>query len=53
MQVLNPAGLYRADLQRLGKYLAVNGVKELRLIRKDGVQIVRREPKGWRVRCWS
>lgn len=49
MKVLNPTALNRADLQRLGKYLAANGVQEITLTRKDGLQTVKRLAGGWRV----
>lgn len=49
MKVLNPTALNRADLQRLGKYLAANGVQEITLTRKDGLQTVKRLAGDWRV----
>ena len=49
MKVLNPAALNRADLERLGQYLAANGVKEICLIRDDGSQTVKRQSCGWLV----
>lgn len=50
MKILNPIALNSADLQRLGKYLAVNEVQELKLIRRDGLQVVKRQAGGWRVK---
>lgn len=50
MKVLNPAALKRADLERLGKYLAANGVKEISLLRNDGSQTVKRQSGGWLVK---
>ena len=49
MKILNPTALNRADLQRLGKYLAANGVQEITLTRKDGLQTVKRLAGDWRV----
>jgi hypothetical protein len=49
MKILNPAALKRADLERLGKYLAANGVKEISLTRDDGLQTVKRQSGGWQV----
>lgn len=49
MKILNPAALKRADLERLGKYLAANGVKEISLLRNDGSQTVKRQVGGWLV----
>ncbi|WJY21178.1 hypothetical protein QTA57_15575 [Fontisubflavum oceani] len=49
MKILNPTALNRADLQRLGKYLAANGIKEITLTRKDGVQVMKRRATGWQV----
>lgn len=49
MKVLNPAALARCDLDRLGKYLAANGVKEISLVRNDGLQTVKRLAGGWKV----
>lgn len=49
MQILNPTALNRADLQRLGKYLGVNGVQEVTLTRKEGLQTIKRLAGGWRV----
>jgi len=49
MKVLNPTTLNRADLQRLGKYLAVNGVQEITLTRKDCLQTIKRLAGGWQV----
>lgn len=48
MKILNPAALKRADLERLGKYLAANGVKEISLVRNDGLQRVTRQVGGWK-----
>lgn len=50
MKVLNPAALKRADLERLGKYLAANGVKEISLQRNDSSQTVKRQSGGWFVK---
>lgn len=49
MKVLNPAALARCDLDRLGKYLAANDVKEISLVRNDGLQTVKRLAGGWKV----
>lgn len=49
MKILNPAALKRCDLDRLGKYLAANGVKEISLVRNDGLQTVKRLAGGWQV----
>ncbi len=49
MKILNPTALNRADLQRLGKYLAVNGVQEITLTRNDSLQTIKRLAGGWRV----
>lgn len=49
MKILNPAALKQADLERLGKYLAANGVHEITLIRNDGLQTMKRQSGGWNV----
>lgn len=49
MKVLNPAALKRCDLDRLGKYLAANSVKEISLVRGDGLQTMKRFAGGWKV----
>jgi len=49
MKILNPTALNRADLQRLGKYLSVNGVQEVTLTRKNGLQTIKRLAGDWRV----